>query len=72
MGGHGALISALSKPEKYSSASALAPICNPMKSKSIGPKIFWEYLGSIEAGAKYDATMLISAYEGPFIPIFID
>ena len=72
MGGHGALISYLKNPGKYSSVSAFSPICNPTQSPW-GQKAFEGYLGSVEAGKEYDATELISKYEGPKYPgILID
>ena len=71
MGGHGALISFLKNPGKYTSVSAFSPICNPTQS-TWGQKAFEGYLGSVEAGKEYDATELISKYEGPKSPILID
>ena len=72
MGGHGALISYLKNPGKYSSVSAFSPICNPTQSPW-GQKAFEGYLGSVEAGKEYDATELISKYEGPkYQAILID
>ncbi|MEM7209963.1 MAG: S-formylglutathione hydrolase [Pseudomonadota bacterium] len=59
MGGHGALIVALKNPGKYRSVSAFAPICAPTQCPW-GEKIFNGYLGSVEAGAEYDATRLVS------------
>jgi S-formylglutathione hydrolase len=44
MGGHGALICALKNPGKYKSASAFAPISNPIKAPW-GQKAFAGYLG---------------------------
>merc|ERR1719189_3463999 len=72
MGGHGALISHLKNPGKYTSVSAFSPICNPTKCPW-GEKAFTGYLGSVEAGKAYDATELIKSY--PLerqIPILID
>ena len=51
--------------------SAFSPICNPTQA-SWGEKAFKGYLGSVEAGKAYDATELISNYEGPKAPILID
>ena len=58
MGGHGALICALKNPKDYTSVSAFAPICNPTKCPW-GEKAFTGYLGSVAAGAEYDATELM-------------
>ena len=59
MGGHGALILALSFPERYNSCSAFAPIVQPTTTDwSI--KAYEKYLGKDEkTWRKYDATRLI-------------
>lgn len=44
MGGHGALMSFLKNPNKYKSASAFAPICNPCNC-DWGKNAFQGYLG---------------------------
>ena len=44
MGGHGALTIALKNPGVYKSASAFAPICNPVNCPW-GEKAFTGYLG---------------------------
>ena len=51
--------------------SAFSPICNPTQCPW-GEKAFKGYLGSVKAGEAYDATELISNYEGPKAPILID
>ena len=72
MGGHGALIAYLKNPGEYTSVSAFSPICNPTQSPW-GEKAFKGYLGSVEAGKQYDATELMSNYDGPrMTPILID
>ena len=71
MGGHGALSQHFRNPGKYSSVSAFAPMCNPTNSP-LGQKCFKAYLGSVEAGAEYDSTLLVSNYSGPKAPIMID
>lgn len=73
MGGHGALTLFLSTNGKYKSASAFAPICNPMKAPW-GTKAFSNYLkGGIDEGAKYDASHLLEGAEGrPGINILVD
>ena len=60
MGGHGALTSYLKNPGLYRSVSALAPVCNPTKTKW-GQKAFEGYLGSVEKGKEYDACELIDS-----------
>ncbi len=59
MGGHGALICALKKPERYQSVSAFAPICNPTQC-AWGQKAFSHYLGAEPEDWKdWDAVELI-------------
>ncbi|HWU56183.1 MAG TPA: alpha/beta hydrolase-fold protein, partial [Rhizomicrobium sp.] len=59
MGGHGALVTALRKPERYRSLSAFAPICAPSQCPW-GVKAFTGYLGTDKgAWAEYDATELV-------------
>jgi len=73
MGGHGALMIALKNPGMYKSASAFAPICNPSSgSCPWGDKCFGLYLGSLEAGKAYDATVLAQAYNGAPIDVLVD
>ncbi|XP_077987311.1 S-formylglutathione hydrolase-like isoform X2 [Glandiceps talaboti] len=72
MGGHGALICTLKNPGKYKSVSAFAPICNPMECPW-GQKAFNGYLGANqESWKEYDATQLVSKYNGPVLDILID
>jgi S-formylglutathione hydrolase len=71
MGGHGALVIALRNPGRYRSVSAFAPIANPTNTP-LGHKAFVGYLGSVEAGAQYDATLLAKDYSGPALHILID
>jgi len=73
MGGHGALTTYLSpKAKQYRSASAFAPISNPIKAPW-GQKAFAGYLqgGIDEAKLQYDATELISKHSEP-VHILID
>jgi S-formylglutathione hydrolase len=58
MGGHGALTLAAKSPGRFRSVSAFSPICHPTGS-DWGRKQFEAYLGSVEAGAAHDATLLI-------------
>jgi len=71
MGGHGALVCALKNPGKYKSASAFAPICHPTGCPW-GEKAFNGYLGSVEAGQEYDASLLVKSYDGPKLNILSD
>jgi len=70
MGGHGALICALRRPDLFRSVSAFSPICNPVACPW-GRKAFAAYLGSAEAGAGHDATALL-AKMAPGEPLFDD
>ena len=66
MGGHGALICALKRPEVFSSCSAFAPISAPSQCPW-GEKAFTGYLGDDKAEwAKWDACELVglSHFEG--------
>jgi S-formylglutathione hydrolase len=65
MGGHGALTLALRNPDVFRSVSALAPICAPTRCPW-GKKAFNGYLGSVAAGARYDASILMAALKRPF------
>jgi S-formylglutathione hydrolase len=59
MGGHGALICALKKPERYRSVSAFAPICHPSHC-AWGRKAFSHYLGTDPSDWRdWDAVELI-------------
>ena len=61
MGGHGALICALKKPEQYQSVSAFAPICAPVNCPW-GEKAFTAYLGNNkETWKAWDSTELIKS-----------
>merc|ERR1711972_1059231 len=72
MGGHGALTIALKNPDKYTSVSAFAPICNPMN-VPWGTKALSLYLGDDrEAWKQYDATELIKSYKGRDLHILCD
>lgn len=72
MGGHGALTIGLKNPDRYTSVSAFAPICNPMN-VPWGQKAFNHYLGSdTEAWKQYDACELIKAYSGRNLHILCD
>ncbi|QKK03490.1 MAG: S-formylglutathione hydrolase [Pseudomonadota bacterium] len=67
MGGHGALVYALRKPDRYRSVSAFAPIVNPVD-VPWGQKAFSGYLGADQsAWAAWDASRLIgnSSWDRP-------
>jgi len=71
MGGHGALVLALTYPEVYSSVSAFAPICAPTRCPW-GVKAFTHYLGDDrDAWLAHDATELIRSGRRQS-PILID
>ena len=71
MGGHGALTIAMSNPERFSSASAFAPIANPTKSEW-GRKQFRAYLGDDESSwQQYDSSVLMKEKGFPG-PVLID
>jgi S-formylglutathione hydrolase len=60
MGGHGALVAALKRPDRYRSVSAFAPICAP-REVPWGEKAFSRYLGDDRATwAGWDACALLS------------
>jgi len=69
MGGHGALVSALRRPELWQSVSAFAPIANPV-AVPWGEKAFSSYLGPDRAAwSQWDASLLMAAkpYPGPIL-----
>jgi S-formylglutathione hydrolase len=71
MGGHGALVIALRRPEAYVSASAFAPIVNP-STCPWGEKAFTAYLGDDRAQwLEYDACALL-ARAGRCPPLLVD
>jgi S-formylglutathione hydrolase len=66
MGGHGALVHALRRPDLFRSVSAFAPIAAPMQCPW-GHKAFSGYLGSDRsAWARYDASALMAGLQAPF------
>ncbi|WP_075181250.1 S-formylglutathione hydrolase [Pantoea sp. 1.19] len=71
MGGHGALMLALRNPTRFCSASAFAPIVNPME-VPWGQKAFRAYLGEgTDAWQQYDSCWLMRhAQQAP--PMLID
>lgn len=72
MGGHGALTIYLKNLDKYKSASAFAPIANPINCPW-GQKAFTNYLGNDKAAwEEYDATCLIKKFHNVSATILID
>ena len=72
MGGHGALTLAWKYPEKFSSVSAFAPICEP-SACPWGEKAFSNYLGVDQTEwAKHDATQLVLNKGALFSEVLID
>ncbi|MFC2995763.1 S-formylglutathione hydrolase [Acinetobacter sichuanensis] len=72
MGGHGALTLAWKYPEKFSSISAFAPICEP-SACPWGEKAFSNYLGVDQTEwAKHDATQLVLNKGALFSEVLID
>lgn len=71
MGGLGALTSYLRHPDQYRCVSAFAPISNPSISDPWGIDAFNKYLGSIQAGAEWDPTIIVKSYTGPKKPMLI-
>jgi S-formylglutathione hydrolase len=66
MGGHGALVLALRRPDLFRSVSALAPIAAPSHCPW-GQKAFKGYLGDDRsAWAAYDASSLMEGKHAPF------
>ena len=71
MGGHGALTLALRNPGKFSSASAFAPIVNPLN-VPWGQKAFTAYLGEDQQSwQEYDSCWLLQNTADQ-LPILID
>ena len=66
MGGHGALVLALRRPDLFRSVSAFAPIAAPSHCPW-GEKAFSGYLGSDRAAwQRYDASALMAGMHAPF------
>ncbi|MES2319108.1 MAG: S-formylglutathione hydrolase [Pseudomonadota bacterium] len=66
MGGHGALMLALRRPDLFRSVSAFAPIAAPSHCPW-GAKAFTAYLGADRASwAQYDASALMAGMHAPF------
>lgn len=71
MGGHGALTIALRNPGRFSSASAFAPIVNPLE-VPWGQKAFRAYLGEdIDSWKEYDSCWLMRNSANQ-LPVLID
>lgn len=71
MGGHGAIMLALRNPEKFTSASAFAPIVNPVE-VPWGQKAFSTYLGDDrQTWCEYDSCWLMQQAASA-LPMLID
>ena len=71
MGGHGALVAAFRRPDRFRSCSAFAPISAPMDCPW-GIKAFGGYLGADrQMWAAYDASRLMAQKALP-TPILVD
>ncbi|GGY33716.1 S-formylglutathione hydrolase [Bacterioplanes sanyensis] len=71
MGGHGALLCALKKPQQYHSVSAFSPIASPMHCPW-GQKAFNAYLGSDQSTwAEWDSSELLAKAEQA-LPALVD
>ena len=72
MGGHGALVCALKRPDLYKSVSCFAPISSPINSPW-GKKAFSGYLGKNQTAWKeWDSSYLIEKNYNSFDEILID
>jgi S-formylglutathione hydrolase len=78
MGGHGALVTAIRHPGRYSSVSAFAPIANPSRCPW-GRKAFSHLLGNDpQEWQAWDASALLAAGRGPqgpdgqLLPMLVD
>jgi S-formylglutathione hydrolase len=71
VGGHGAVMLGLRRPDLFKSMSAFAPMLSPSR-VPWGIKAFTNYLGSVESGADYDSELLARKYSGPEREILID
>jgi S-formylglutathione hydrolase len=72
MGGHGALVTALRRPGRYLSVSALAPIAAPTQ-VAWGMKALETYLGPDRGKwREWDACELLASAPGPLPPLLVD
>ncbi len=72
MGGHGALMLALRRPDQYRSISAFSPVCAPSQCPW-GQKAFAAYLGrDREAWKRYDSVELLATHSGPPLEMLVD
>jgi S-formylglutathione hydrolase len=71
MGGHGALVLALRRPDRFRSVSALAPICQPSL-VPWGTRAFAAYLGpDQDTWRQHDACALLATHRFPG-PVLVD
>ncbi len=68
MGGHGALVLAMTQPARFRSVSAFSPICNPSDS-DWGRRQLGAYLGGSGPWPEHDASLLMAArgFDGPVL-----
>ncbi|KAI9346315.1 s-formylglutathione hydrolase-like protein [Pilaira anomala] len=72
MGGHGALSIHIKNPSKFKTASAFAPIANPVNCPW-GKKAFTSYLGSDqESWKQYDTVELLKVYKNERMNVLVD
>ena len=72
MGGHGALVCALKRPQDYVSVSAFSPIAHPLNAPW-GQKAFAAYLGADRAAWQaWDASVLMAAAGATRLPCRVD
>jgi len=74
MGGHGAMVCGLRKPETLLSISAFAPICNPTETTWGKETALKGYLGdeNRDKWNLYDSVEIIKTYNGPEKEILVD
>ena len=73
MGGHGALVAALKRPNLYRSVSALAPASNPGDPTRSACSGFVEYLGTEQSVWKdWNSSVLVQTYDGKHFEILVD
>jgi len=74
MGGHGAMVCGLRKPETLLSISAFAPICNPTECTWGKETALKGYLGeeNRDKWNLYDSVEIMKTYSGPEREILVD
>jgi len=75
MGGHGAIVCGLRRPDLFQSISAFAPIVNPIITIWARDKVFKNYLGDENEDKLwplYDSCEIMKSYTGPARDILVD